>query len=92
MYHLPDERKARLEKALQDFESVGKILICEPCDCGSQVRHNNGGNYHQIIEFARVENAYYVLFDSTCELEKPPQWDEITREKVVSLISEQPNL
>ena len=30
----------------------------EPCDCGDQIRHNNGGNYH------RTESVYAVAASS----------------------------
>ena len=30
------------------FEWTTATLYEEPCDCGSHIRHNNGGNYHRI--------------------------------------------
>jgi hypothetical protein len=30
------------------WERETTLLYREPCDCGSHIRHNNGGNYHKI--------------------------------------------
>ena len=44
-------------------------LYEEPCDCGSQVRHNNGGNYHAVARLVTVSdgegNAAVVIENTT---------------------------
>ena len=25
-----------------------------PCDCGHRIRHNNGGNYHKVIQLIKI--------------------------------------
>jgi hypothetical protein len=32
-------------------------LYAEPCDCGSRIRHNNGGNYHAIHRLHSLEDT-----------------------------------
>jgi len=53
--------------------STDLILVAradEPCDCGSHVRHNNGGNYHSeyAIFFDRKLGKFTYLKATTCEL------------------------
>ena len=44
-------------------------LYEEPCDCGGQVRHNNGGNYHSIARLVTASdgegNAAVVVENTT---------------------------
>ncbi len=42
----------------------------EPCDCGSQIRHNNGGNYHAewIVSYDKKKHCFTFYDGSTCEL------------------------
>jgi hypothetical protein len=47
------------------------IDMSAPCDCGWQVRHDNGGNYHpraMVFEFERGDHKDYavVLTDTRC--------------------------
>jgi hypothetical protein len=72
---LPSERNNRIEQAIKDFEETGRLVISEPCNCGSHIRHNNGGNYHQIIHLARDGDKVFVAFDSTCELVPSAEWE-----------------
>ena len=71
---LPSERKERVIEAIQRFNEDGRLEICEPCNCGSQIRHNNGGNYHEIVELARDGGQVFVKYDSTSELSEPAEW------------------
>ncbi len=61
---------ATLKKAKEDV-----IVMSEPCDCGAQIRHNNGGNYHELVSIAFENDQWYVKFDTTCELTPKPEWD-----------------
>jgi|GEM_PF-4642355 len=38
-------------------------LYAEPCDCGSRIRHNNGGNYHAVDQLHLIgdENSVYCI-------------------------------
>ena len=51
---------------------LGEIKVLEeleePCNCGNQIRHNNGGNYHEIIKLIKYKNKLYVFFTDTREL------------------------
>jgi len=78
MYLLPSEQKARAEEAIRQFREAGEVVICEPCDCGSHIRHNNGGNYHATIELKRDGEQVFVRYDTTCELTPPAEWEECT--------------
>lgn len=56
---------------MSDIELIAKIR--EPCDCGSQIRHNNGGNYHERIEILKHTSnvgitKYYRLDGDTREI------------------------
>ena len=72
---LPSEAKKRAKAAIQEFEKTGRLTIYEPCDCGSQIRHNNGGNYHDIIRMAIDSGGIFVKYDTTCELVAPVEWE-----------------
>ena len=58
-------------------------LYCEPCDCGLQVRHNNGGNYHSIDRLHIIgdeHNIYCVILEKTTTREGFPgdQYEYLT--------------
>jgi hypothetical protein len=43
------------------------IDMSAPCDCGEQIRHNNGGNYHQRVLVFKYDKGYaVVLTDTRC--------------------------
>ncbi|MHC4195647.1 MAG: hypothetical protein ACYSQZ_06855 [Planctomycetota bacterium] len=73
---LPSEQKERLYKAIDEFVETGELAIYEPCDCGSHVRHHNGGNYHQEIFLRRDSGKCFVKYDTSCELMPPAEWEE----------------
>jgi hypothetical protein len=75
MHLLPSEQKERIEQAIIRFNETDKLSIFEPCDCGSRIRHNNGGNYHDEIYLRRDSGKAYVKYGTTCELVAPPEWD-----------------
>ena len=72
---LPSEQKSRIEAAKKEFEETGKLCIDEPCDCGGQVRHNNGGNYHEEVELRRDSGKVFVKFGSTSDYDQS-EWEE----------------
>ncbi len=88
MYNLPSKQKQLAEEALNEFRQNGCLSIHEPCDCGSQIRHNNGGNYHDEIDLAFDSGKYFRRDDTTCELTETPDWEEVTEEEAISAITE----
>jgi hypothetical protein len=79
-----EDQRAALARLIED----GKVCLCEPCDCGSQVRHNNGGNYHDIIDFrldggkcwrSRTFTGDYAPADDWYEVPFGEAVDEIAR-------------
>lgn len=86
---LPSEQAAAMKKAIEKFNSTGQLTIEEPCDCGNQVRHNNGGNYHDIIRLARDKGQTLIMEDTTSELEPPAEWEECNDpEAVISKLAD----
>jgi|GEM_PF-4114873 hypothetical protein len=79
MKNLPNERKANEFAALDKFIEEGELTICEPCNCGSQIRHNNGGNYHQIVTLKKEGEHVFVQFSSTCELIDEEEWQQVDK-------------
>jgi len=85
---LPSEQKDAKERAGRMFHEDGSILLGEPCDCGGQIRHNNGGNYHEIVMVVLDEGRYFVQYSDTCELTDAKEWCEITKEEAKEIIEE----
>ena len=67
-----------ITKAINKLATENRLTIYEPCNCGSQIRHNNGGNYHQIITIEIRDNGAFARFDDTCELTPPEPFREIS--------------
>ena len=88
---LPSETNARGKKIIEELGkmSVGsdckKLYLSEPCDCGSHIRHNNGGNYHDEVVIAFDNGKYYIKYETTSELSEPSEWEEIALEQLLSL-------
>ena len=49
--------------------------MTEPCDCGVQVRHNNGGNYHEIYACRADAGRWFVRVGSTSDYDDS-EWEE----------------
>lgn len=64
------------------------IRLEEPCNCGSNISHNNGGNYHAIVTVVRDDGRYFIREDTTCELVDTPEWEEIDHDTAVNRIVE----
>lgn len=63
---------------LQNLKEGEELFFSEPCDCGSRIMHNNGGNYHQRQRITAVENGMFQFETwSTCDIE-----DDYTEEIV----------
>ena len=46
-----------------------RVILKEKCDCGPyQIKHNNGGNYHQRLAVKYEGGTYYIRRYDTCEL------------------------
>ena len=88
MLYLPSEQKEMQEQILRSLEEEGRAYLNEPCNCGSEIRHNNGGNYHECIEFAKDGNGYFAKFATTCEFDPPAEWEETTLDKIKSIVSD----
>lgn len=73
-YKTPAERLEAIEIADAKLDRGELVEIIEPCNCGSMIRHNNGGNYHQIVYLKKENDGYYVKFDLTSDLEAPAEW------------------
>jgi hypothetical protein len=87
MLHLPSEQAANLAVALGKFRAGEWLEIRQPCDCGSHIRHNNGGNYHQIITLAHDIDGIYIKYDSTCELLPEAEWQKISEDGAEQVIT-----
>lgn len=82
---LPSERKEKIQDAIKRFGEEGRLVIYEPCDCGSRIRHNNGGNYHDIVRLERDGGQAFVKYDTTCELTPSAEWQACENpEKIIA--------
>ena len=73
MHLLPSDQKERIDEAIKEFEETGSLGIFQPCDCGSRIRHNNGGNYHEEI-YLKADQEIFVKYETTCELTPEAEW------------------
>ena len=83
---LPSEENARQAEIVAQIKALkegDKVYLCEPCDCGSHIRHNNGGNYHDLIAIALDGGQYYRKDDTTCDLIAPAEWFSVTLEELL---------
>lgn len=88
LHNLPSEQQEAVKKAIEKLEKTGELSIVEPCDCGSHIQHNNGGNYHDWYDIEINEGMYFVKAGCTSELEPPYTWESSTKEKVYQLIQD----
>lgn len=72
---LPSEQKEKVAIAIAEFQKNSELRIYEPCDCGSHIRHNNGGNYHEEIFLREDGGEVFVKYETTCELTVPAGWE-----------------
>lgn len=88
LHKLPSEQQEAVKRAIAKLEKEKELYIEEPCDCGSHIRHNNGGNYHDWYDLKIDNGVYFIMEGSTCELESPSTWESATKEKVYQLIQD----
>jgi len=80
-------RQSKLQcKAVMLFLAEGGIQLDEPCDCGSHVRHNNGGNYHKVLRVRADSGKFYIQHDITYEDSTPSDWTDHPISDVLGLI------
>lgn len=77
MLLLPTEQTVAQQKPLFYFATARKVEVCEPCDCGSQIRHNNGGDYHTVISFRMDAGKCWRPETHTGDYGPPDDWQEI---------------
>ena len=63
------DKRDQIEKTREGIEWETVTLYQEACDCGSQIQHNNGGNYHR-IEVLHIfshpdKRCWCVVFERT---------------------------
>ena len=80
---LPSEKKLRIDEAIRKFDETGSLSIFEPCDCGSRISHNNGGNYHDEIYLRHDSGENFVKFDTTCELTTRAEWQKCNNPEAI---------
>lgn len=84
MYLLSSERQKRIQEAMKTLERTGRLSIFEPCDCGSQIRHNCGGNYHSEIFLRRnSRKIFFVKFETSSMLAASAEWQECQDPKAI---------
>ena len=72
----PSEKQAAIAAAKKIFTERHWISIFEPCNCGSRVMHNNGSNYHDIIDIdIREDGELYIRYGTTSMLEAEAEWE-----------------
>ena len=87
MRQLPSEQRKNIVAALKTLRTDGHLRLSQPCDCGSQVRHNNGGNYHAVAEFVRDSGAWYARKGTTYEYDES-EWIESSIEEIEDYVRE----
>jgi len=88
---LPSEKEKAINETiikLNEMTNGDIISMYEPCDCGSHIQHNDGGNYHDIVKITKDSDKLFSKEDTTCELTPAAEWCEITQEKAIELIKE----
>lgn len=83
---LPIEKKEAVQKAIEEFIQKSWLSIEEPCNCGSHIQHNTGGNYHTWYDITVDEGKYYIKEGTTNKFSSPYKWKESTKEEVYQLI------
>jgi hypothetical protein len=85
---LPTQQTERQKSFLRKFLDEGKIDLCEPCDCGNMVRHNNGGNYHALTQFRMEGGKVYRNATNTSDYAPEDDWREVTFSAAIDEIAQ----
>ena len=64
-----------LEDLLVDEDDNRSVWMEEECDCGSHIRHNNGGNYHQRGEISYSAGNFHLRLRSTSDFDEATSSD-----------------
>ncbi len=80
------------EKDYPYFDSrhgtVTVVEAAEDCNCGSQIRHNNGGNYHDLKAIVfRPETSAYELWETTTSEFDDWEMTSVTKSDYQNLIN-----
>lgn len=84
---LPNQQTEAQLAALRGFINAGELHLDEPCDCNGQIRHNNGGNYHERIQVKADGGRYFVLLSSTSDYDNA-EWEESSFLDALNLIQD----
>lgn len=84
---LPTEQTKAQQSALRAFLENGRLTLSEPCDCGSQIRHNNGGNYHQTVDLRMDAGRVFRSRTTTSDYDSGGDWREVTFTEAVEEIA-----
>ena len=70
-------------------EKRAKVILKEKCDCGAyQIKHNNGGNYHQRLAVKYEGGTYYVRRYDTCELVQHEDYHAVQPKEAKKMMNE----
>jgi hypothetical protein len=80
----------KIKRIIRKIEQVGsgEVVMREPCDCGLQVRHNDGGRYHKVYTYYYEGGRWYGVYDTTCKLTPSPPPHPLPRRGVLKSILE----
>ena len=88
MHYLPEQQGRILRRAMTELLTGGSTDIQQPCNCGGQVRHNNGGNYHSIIEARVAEDGQILWRDGSTSDYDDSDWERIELAKLYDILRE----
>ena len=86
---LPSEMTDRQKLAFSMLLAEGQVTLNDPCDCGSHIRHNNGGNYHLSSTYRLDGGRCFKRTTSSSEYDAlEPGWQELKFSEAVDEIAE----
>lgn len=85
---LPTAQTKAQRDALSLLLNNNGVHLTEPCNCGGQIRHNNGGNYHSIVAFRLDAGKCWRMGSFTGDYAPPEEWDEVPFGKAVDEITD----
>lgn len=87
MKNLSSRQKELVTAMLEKLAKRETIEINEPCNCGGQTRHNNGGNYHEYFVARMDEGKWYSKIGNTSDWDDA-KWEETSKEAVVKYVTD----
>ncbi len=85
---LPSKQTTAQVTALRYLLDFAELTLREPCNCGSQPRHNNGGNYHEVISFKLDAGQVFRTETFTGDYGPPDDWKPVTFSAAVDEIAD----